>query len=552
MDHERAFLQAIREEPDEDAHRLIYADWLEEQGGSARTERAAFIRAQTRLASLPEDDPHRDALEDEAADLLADHEDEWTQPLRGIAQEWRFSRGFIENVTIRGEDFLTHGERLLAFAPMRSVHLLIGPKDIPALAACPSLQWIETLDFRRCHLNDRALQQLLSSPYVTRLKALDLTGNGITTAGMQSLVQSTVFPRLRRLDLSRNNGIGDKAVHLLSRASVAENLQDLSLEATRVTLGGLDELFHSSHLPRVAVLNVSVNCTSFADLTSPLRIFIESKLLGQLRSLNLNGFLHPAVCSNLLSSLRSAHLEALYLRSAVRGKEDARLLAKSPNLARLKVLDLGHNQLGAEGARMLADLPHLTSLRSLDLRSNNVCDDGAAAIAASGYLSRLSALDLTQNHVGGPGLKALVASDNLRRLSQLVLIGNFINADSLRALGKSTHLRHLTQLDLSDTHLDETCARALAECTNLSRLHTLLLEQNQIGDTGAKALAQSRHLTQLSTLSLRNNRIGKDGAEALAAAALWRRLSRLDLADNVFTDTEEALLRRRFGDAVVF
>ncbi len=45
MDHERAFLQAIREEPEDDARRLIFADWLEEQGGTAREAQAHFIRA---------------------------------------------------------------------------------------------------------------------------------------------------------------------------------------------------------------------------------------------------------------------------------------------------------------------------------------------------------------------------------------------------------------------------------------------------------------------------------------------------------------------------
>ncbi len=152
MDHERAFLQAIREEPADDAHRLIYADWLEEQGGSARAARAAFIRAQCRLAVLPDDDPIRGDLEDEAAELLAEYEQEWTQPLHGLAEDWQFARGFVENITIRGGDFLTHAEPLFAFAPLRSVHLWIGPKDIPHLAACSFLAFVETLDFRRCHL----------------------------------------------------------------------------------------------------------------------------------------------------------------------------------------------------------------------------------------------------------------------------------------------------------------------------------------------------------------------------------------------------------------
>jgi uncharacterized protein (TIGR02996 family) len=52
MTEEEAFLEAICEEPDNDVPRLVYADWLEEQG---RGERAEFIRVQIELG------PHHDA-----------------------------------------------------------------------------------------------------------------------------------------------------------------------------------------------------------------------------------------------------------------------------------------------------------------------------------------------------------------------------------------------------------------------------------------------------------------------------------------------------------
>lgn len=218
MDHEQAFLQAIREEPDDDAHRLIYADWLEEQGGAARTARAAFIRVQCFLAELPEDDPARDDLEDEVVDLLAEYEGEWTQPLQGIAEDWRFSRGFIEHIRIRGDNLLTHAETLFDFSPLRSLHLLMNRKDVVHLAACEYLREIEALDFSCCHLGDRALQQLLTSPHLERLTALHLNGNDINTPGLRALVQSPLFARLHLLDLSRN-AIGDTAIRLLAHAN---------------------------------------------------------------------------------------------------------------------------------------------------------------------------------------------------------------------------------------------------------------------------------------------------------------------------------------------
>lgn len=44
-DDEAAFLSAIKAEPDCDTHRLVYADWLQEQG---REDRAQLIRTQIR------------------------------------------------------------------------------------------------------------------------------------------------------------------------------------------------------------------------------------------------------------------------------------------------------------------------------------------------------------------------------------------------------------------------------------------------------------------------------------------------------------------------
>jgi uncharacterized protein (TIGR02996 family) len=554
MDHERAFLQAIRAEPDDDAHRLIYADWLEEQGGAGRTARSSFIRAQCRLAALPADDPARDRLEDEAEDLLAEHEDEWTQPLHGIAEGWRFSRGFIEHMRIRGENFLTHAERLFDFTPLRSLHLLIPRNDVPHLAACPQLQWIETLDFSRCSLNDRSLQHLLTSPYLDRLSALNLDGNDINTPGLRALVQSPLFARLRLLDLSRNLGIGDTAAHLLAQANPENTLEVLSLAGVNLGLGGLDALFQPNSLSRLTDLNVAGVQPHLAVQTHSQRRLEDFKLPPQLQSLELSDLhlriLLPVLLQSLLQSLSCASLRALRLRNIDAESRDAELIAQSPSIANLTLLDLHRNNLGAAGMRALADSPYLASLRHLNVSSNNIRDAGAKALAASPCLTRLRILDVSGNGIGGPGRKALVESGNLDHLRTLRLASNFIGVDSVRALAESAHLRNLTCLDLSDVFLEQDSARALASSANLTRLRTLLLKKNLLGDGGAKALAQSPHLARLTTLDLNDNRIGKAGAEALAAAS-WRRMRSLDLRGNVFTDTQEALLRDRFGDAVL-
>src|SRR6187402_2898783 len=58
---EQGFLADIVANPADDTPRLVFADWLEDHG---QTHRAEFIRLQCRLATMPEDDPHRLELEE--------------------------------------------------------------------------------------------------------------------------------------------------------------------------------------------------------------------------------------------------------------------------------------------------------------------------------------------------------------------------------------------------------------------------------------------------------------------------------------------------------
>src|SRR5262245_9632541 len=77
-----AFLRAIKEQPDDDGPRLIFADWLEERGDP----RGEFIRLQCALARTDEDDPRRADLIRREQELLRQHKEVWLQQLglRGL------------------------------------------------------------------------------------------------------------------------------------------------------------------------------------------------------------------------------------------------------------------------------------------------------------------------------------------------------------------------------------------------------------------------------------------------------------------------------------
>jgi uncharacterized protein (TIGR02996 family) len=110
-----ALLAAILAQPDEDAPRLVYADWLDEHDES---ERAEFIRIQHRLPHLPRRSAEAKRLAAREAELrgrLFEH-------LDGLPfTEIRFARGFVESVASGLRDFSEHAAKL-------------RPEDAPAFA----------------------------------------------------------------------------------------------------------------------------------------------------------------------------------------------------------------------------------------------------------------------------------------------------------------------------------------------------------------------------------------------------------------------------------
>jgi uncharacterized protein (TIGR02996 family) len=102
MTHDDAFLQAIVENPDDDAPRLIYADWLEERDDP----RGEFIRIQCLLAAMSAEDERRSLLERHERKLLTRHQDRWLGELRPFVRGWTFRRGFLDAITVPAATYL--------------------------------------------------------------------------------------------------------------------------------------------------------------------------------------------------------------------------------------------------------------------------------------------------------------------------------------------------------------------------------------------------------------------------------------------------------------
>lgn len=137
MTTEQAFLASIAENVEDDAPRLIYADWLEERG---QHERAEFIRVQCELAKRGCAD-QCDALRHRELVLFDD--DARTLRWFGLPQPWAriarlepftentadypyviVRRGFIFSITLPCAVFLEHAGAIIEAVPMlRDVRL---------------------------------------------------------------------------------------------------------------------------------------------------------------------------------------------------------------------------------------------------------------------------------------------------------------------------------------------------------------------------------------------------------------------------------------------
>src|SRR5262245_43795788 len=139
----QGFLDAILADSDDDAVRLVFSDWLEEHGESARAE---FIRVQIELTRGVSEAARRESLRRRERELLLAHEREWVGPLHAVVRRATFARGFVERVTVHGHR-LKEAAALFSSAPIRHL-ILLDMQDLTAAASLPELRRITTLDLR--------------------------------------------------------------------------------------------------------------------------------------------------------------------------------------------------------------------------------------------------------------------------------------------------------------------------------------------------------------------------------------------------------------------
>ncbi len=215
-----AFLRKIRENPDDDAPRLVFADYLDEQshcssGKEAKEQAkwAALIRAQ--IAEERES----------TADLSLwnkwvglDNSKDFKLAQQIVPKPFRqklygMSRGFYDDLGISVETLAAHSQSLLdSVAPMRRLEIDLYESDWSAIAGNPVLGLFRRLDFTYSEeISESSLEAICSDTQLQNLISLDISTMGgyeDADAFLDILKDCKNFPNLRRLQTSFE-GLGE-------------------------------------------------------------------------------------------------------------------------------------------------------------------------------------------------------------------------------------------------------------------------------------------------------------------------------------------------------
>jgi uncharacterized protein (TIGR02996 family) len=516
-------LRRIRDAPDEDEPRLVYADWVEERGDPARAE---LIRVQLALGDLALGDPRGETLRKRLWALLREHRERWEEELPELPPGLTWGsprRGFVDSIYAHAAGpLLELQDTLLRAAPLVRLQLvcwpqgaslsgavLLGPlrelmllrnefvlpstgRDDPMLGevlAWPELARLTQLEIAELELTTQgalalaraalpslrkfrwivhhpapSVQPLVEAPWLGALATLELERLALTGEALRQLC-ARLGPGLSRLSL-RQADLDDEGCAVLARSGVLSGLKLLDLSRNRIGPDGVRSLLGGLSAGTQLVLDeTSLDSAAFEALVaSPT--FAWTSRFG-------TGSGEPAVgeagALQLASSPYARGLISLVLSRQGLTERAVTALFTSPHLRVLRHLQLGHNQL----VRLpVCELPSLESL-SADHDRLCVLDE----FCASSFLPELEHLDLEGNELGPEGIEALISARGLPRLRRLILSGNALDRAGILRILAGDGLDNLRELHLRNCGLRPEDLEQLLDAPRLASLESLWLYQ---------------------------------------------------------------------------
>lgn len=230
--------EVLESAADDDTARLVYADWLTDQGDP----RGEFIHIQCALGrslrgargkpvgrSANFDLPVADLEKRERA-LLKLHQKKWLEPIRPFIRTWSWRGGFVDGVVADATKFMSGAKVIFASTPLAKVQLTaVKPGQLAALSALAPANRLRELDVSSQRLDADGFAELAGFSF---LRVLNLHGNHFAELEASQALAACRFDALESLDIGEG-GLTDEGLEVLSRTKYFRQLKVLRLGWTR-------------------------------------------------------------------------------------------------------------------------------------------------------------------------------------------------------------------------------------------------------------------------------------------------------------------------------
>jgi len=229
-DRGAALLAAVCADPDDLAARLVYGDWLVEQGDV----RGELVRVQCDLETA-----RTPALEDREKELLDAYEKTITAPLARWVERAKLRRGLVEHIEIAGDTLAKHGAKIGAQHPI--THLELIASNAAELAATARLPFVAHLT--KLHVMGRKPKHVHNSgailkpsavaktPLFARVRELHLEDVEDGAAEWAKFLAALEAPALEKLRVTAH--LDAKALAALGRSATLPKLAELELRSRK-------------------------------------------------------------------------------------------------------------------------------------------------------------------------------------------------------------------------------------------------------------------------------------------------------------------------------
>lgn len=532
MSDRSALYHSVLAHPDDDTPRLVYADWLEENGFD---EEAEFIRVECRLESGSPVDADHDLLLERQQELrqwLSAHTDPpklafpaglrvdsgkhwWNQTRRGFPRFLTFDANRRPGLRAIRELVAALTK---AFAALPTRWLVVRSITVEQLAALLRNPVIVALDGFTIELamsdepRDDACRLVADCPHLRNLHVLSINF-AMSEVGAGTLARSEHLGGVRRFVLNPS-ALTQISMRQLSAGGWFRGLNELVL-AGNCPAAAFEELCRHQPFADLHTLDLSDNDFS----TSTWQTFARGIAFPAVAELDLSRTDMSNGRFEAFASARAFWPRSLHLTGCAIGNDGAAVLTRAHWTSYLNRLVLRNNGLTVTGTAEIAR-NSFGRLQHLDLANNVVSDRTLRTLTANASLNGLTALDLFCGTGSGAGrgpkpehFERFLGELDMPRLRHLDLSGHPVGPRAARLLAEEK-FGSLTRLELGGCKLTDTAVAALLAAPSLQNLVELDLMNNGL-KSGVSALADRQTMPRLSLCSLQLNPIPPEIARKL-------------------------------------